>query len=188
MHARQVDNVRCRVSEKTGHGLDHWFAVLDRFGAVEKGHTAAARHLLEDHGVDGWYAQGITVSYERERGVRAVHQRLNGRFEVSVSKTMNATAKQVAKAFSDARTRAAWITDADATLATALAKGLADKKSKGFVVRPDGLGRFRYKWHDTTVQLYLTPKSKEKIAVVVTQMKLPSADSVEGSGDTGRRR
>ena len=32
--------------EKTGHGLDHWFDVLDRFGAVEKGHTAAARHLL----------------------------------------------------------------------------------------------------------------------------------------------
>jgi len=165
--------------KKTGHGLDHWFAVLDRFGAVEKGHTAAARHLHETHGVDGWYAQGITVSYERERGVRAVHQRLNGQFEVSVSKTLNATAKQVAKAFSDARTRAAWISEADATLAAALAKGLADRKSKGFVIRPDGLGRFRYKWNDTTVQLYLTPKSKEKISVVVTQMKLPSADSVE---------
>ena len=34
--------------EKTGHGLDHWFDVLDRFGAVEKGHTAAARHLYDD--------------------------------------------------------------------------------------------------------------------------------------------
>ena len=26
--------------KRTGHGLAHWFAVLDRFGAVEKGHTA----------------------------------------------------------------------------------------------------------------------------------------------------
>ncbi len=178
----------------TGHGLDHWFAVLDRFGAVEKGHTASARHLHETHGVDGWYAQGITVSYERERGVRAVNQRLNGQFEVSVSKTMNATTKQVVKAFSDARTRATWINEADAKLADALAKGVADKKSKGFVIRPDGLGRFRYKWNDTTVQLYLTPKSKEKISVVVTQMKLPSgrlgrsaATTVEDGARPARR-
>ncbi len=165
--------------KRTGHDLPHWFGVLDRFGALEKGHTALARHLHEAHGVDGWYSQGITVAYERERGVRAINQRCDGEFEVSVSKVMNATAKQVVRAFSDARTRAAWITEADATLAAALAKGLADKKSKGFVIRPDGLGRFRYKWNDTTVQLYLTPKSKEKISVVVTQMKLPSADSVE---------
>ena len=62
--------------ERTGHGLDHWFSVLDQFGAVEKGHTAAARHLYETHGVDGWYAQGITVAYERARGVRGVNQRV----------------------------------------------------------------------------------------------------------------
>jgi hypothetical protein len=41
------------VREKTGHGLDHWFEVLDRFGAVEKGHSAAARHLYDAHQVDG---------------------------------------------------------------------------------------------------------------------------------------
>lgn len=28
--------------KKTGHGHDHWFAVLDEFGAAAKGHTAAA--------------------------------------------------------------------------------------------------------------------------------------------------
>ena len=57
-----------KAREKTGHGLDHWFAVLDRFGGVEKGHSASARHLYDDHGVPGWYAQGITVAYERARG------------------------------------------------------------------------------------------------------------------------
>ncbi len=83
--------------KKTGYGPDHWFAVLDRFGAVEKGHTASARHLYKDHGVDGWYAQGITVSYERERGVRAVNQRYDGAFEVSVSKTVVAITVQHTK-------------------------------------------------------------------------------------------
>ena len=28
--------------EKTGHELAHWFAILDRFGGIEKGHTASA--------------------------------------------------------------------------------------------------------------------------------------------------
>jgi hypothetical protein len=51
--------------EKTGHSLSHWFDVLDRFSAVEKGHTAAARHLHDAHGVPGWHARGITVAYER---------------------------------------------------------------------------------------------------------------------------
>ena len=150
--------------KKTGHDLAHWFGVLDRFGAVEKGHTAAARHLYEAHGVDGWYAQGITVAYERERGVRGVNQRCDGAFEVSVSKVMNATTKQVVKAFSDARTRAKWINEADAEAGGRACEGRCRQEVEGLRGRPDGLARFRYKWDDTIVQLYMTPKSKEKIS------------------------
>jgi hypothetical protein len=77
-----------KIAANTGHGLDHWFAVLDRFGGAGKGHTAMARHLYESHAVEGWYAQGITVAYERARGVRVANQRCDGAFEVSASKTM----------------------------------------------------------------------------------------------------
>src|SRR5512145_1677942 len=44
------------VLKKTGHPVDHWFAVLDAFGAARRGHTATARHLHDDHGVENWYA------------------------------------------------------------------------------------------------------------------------------------
>ena len=167
------------VLKKTGHDLAHWFGVLDRFGAVEKGHTAAARHLYETHGVDGWYAQGITVSYERERGVRGMNQRCDGAWEVSVSKTLTASTAQLIKAFSDARKRRAWTSEADPKLAAALTNGLADKKSKGWVVRPDGLARFRYRWDDTIVQLYATAKPGGKIALTVQHTKLADAGAVE---------
>jgi len=167
------------VLKKTGHDLAHWFGVLDRFGAVEKGHTAAARHLYETHGVDGWYAQGITVSYERERGVRGVNQRSDGAWEVSVSKTITASTAQLVKAFSDARKRTEWSGEADPKLAGALAKGLADKESKGWVMRPDGLARFRYRWDDTIVQLYATAKPGGKIALTVQHTKLANAADVE---------
>ena len=165
--------------KKTGHDLAYWFAVLDRFGAVEKGHTAAARHLYDDHKVDGWYGQGIVVSYERARGVRVANQRCDGAFEVSATKTVTATSKQLVKAFKDAAERERWIGDADSKLAGALVKGLADKKSKGIVVRPDGLVRFRYKWDDTTVQFYMSPKPRGKYIVSVQHMKLADADAVD---------
>ncbi len=165
--------------KRTGHALDHWFAVLDRFGAVEKGHTAAARHLADDHKVDGWYAQGITVSYERARGVRVTNQRVDGAFEVSATKTITASSKAAAKAFTDARTRQAWLGDADPALAKALVQGLADKKSKGVVIRPDGLVRFRYKWDSTTVQFYISPKAGGKMIVSVQHTKLANAAAVD---------
>ena len=164
---------------KTGHGLDHWFAVLDTFDGVAKGHTASARHLYEDHKVPGWYAQGITVAYERARGARTLHQRMSGDYEVSVTKTVNGDTRTVARAFTDAKRRGKWLPSADAELGTALIAALKAKSSKGFVIRPDGMGRYRYKWGTTTVQFYAIPKGEGRTSVVVTQMKLADAAAVE---------
>jgi hypothetical protein len=165
--------------EKTGHGLEHWFAVLDRFGAVDKGHTAAARHLYDDHQVPGWYSQGITVAYERARGVRALNQRCDGEFEVSVSKVMTAGSAKVIKAFTDTRMRRRWMAGVDPDLAGALTSAVTAKTSKGFVVRPDGQARFRYKWDGTTVQFYLLPKPGGKTSLVVQHTRLPAPAAVE---------
>ena len=164
--------------ERTGHGFDHWFAVLDRFDAMKKGHTAAARHLYEAHGVDGWYAQGITVAYERARGVRELNQRCDGAYEVSVSKTIHGNVASIVRTLTNARQRAQ-LRVSDAGVLPALAAGLAAPKSKGFVVRPDGLGRFRYKWGDTTVQFYMVPKPGDKVSVTVSHMNLANTDAVE---------
>ena len=164
---------------RTGHGLDHWFAVLDAFGAVDQGHTAAARHLYDVHHVPGWYAQGITVAYERARGVRAVNQRRDGAYEVSVTKVVAAGTRQVVAAFSDARQRARWTKGLDPALAKALSAALKAPTSKGFVVRPDGQGRYRYGWGDTVVQFHLYPKPAGKAQVVVTHAKLPSTAALE---------
>ena len=172
--------------EKTGHGLDHWFAVLDRFGGAAKGHTALARHLYDDHGVPGWYSQGITVAYERARGVRGVNQRCDGAYEVSVSKVMATTTAGVVKALTDARQRGRWTKTVDAALVTAMAAGLRGAGSKGVIVRTDGQARFRYKWGDTIVQFYMVPKGGDKVSVVATNSKLADAAMVEARRATWR--
>ena len=166
-----------KVAENTGYGLAHWFDLLDRFGAIEKGHTASARHLRESHGVSGWYSQGITVAYERARGVRGVNQRVDGEFEVSVSKVVAADSATVAKTLSSARQRRQ-LSGVDAELLQALGAALK-KPSKGIRLRADGLGTFRYKWGKTTVQLYLVPRPGGKTSLVATSGKLGSAAMVE---------
>lgn len=165
--------------EKTGHGLDHWFAVLDRFGGPGKGHTALARHLYADHAVPGWHSQGITVAYERARGARAVNQRCDGEYEVSVSKVVNARTPDLIKALTDRRVRARWVPGVDAGLVKALSTALDSPASKGIVVRADGQGRYRYKWGDSTVQLYLLPKAGDKVSLVASNNKLLNAPMVE---------
>jgi hypothetical protein len=165
--------------EKTGHGLEYWFAVLDRFGGPEKGHTALARHLYDTHSVPGWYSQGITVAYERARGVRAPNQRCDGDYEVSVSKVVAGRTANVIEALTDRRARMRWMKGVDASLVKALSSALDSPTSSGIVVRPDGQGRFRYKWGNTTVQLYLLPKPGGKVSVVATNSKLAEITMVE---------
>ena len=58
------------VLAKTGRPSGEWFAILDVFDAATRGHTAAARHLREAHGLPGWWAQMVTVRYEWARGLR----------------------------------------------------------------------------------------------------------------------
>ncbi|HEX5720635.1 MAG TPA: DUF4287 domain-containing protein, partial [Thermoanaerobaculia bacterium] len=97
------------VLKKTGHGLDHWFGVLDAFGGTTQGHTAMAAHLYNEHGIPGWHSQGITVAYERARGLREANQACTGKFQVSVSKTVPATVAEVVEALKST----AWLQGAD---------------------------------------------------------------------------
>jgi hypothetical protein len=173
----QVSDAKAR--EKTGYGLDHWFAVLDAFGGITRGHTALARHLFVDHGVPSWYCQGITVAFERARGARAVNQRCDGEYEVSVSKVLAATPRAVALALTDTRRRKHWTSGVDADLVKGLRAGLTGPSSKGVIVRADGQGRFRYQSGETTVQGMLLPKVGGKVSLVVTESKLADAAAVE---------
>lgn len=55
---------------KTGKAWAEWFAILDAWGAPDKGHTQSARHLLDSYGVGPWWAQAVSIRYEYERGLR----------------------------------------------------------------------------------------------------------------------
>ncbi|MGI8937518.1 MAG: hypothetical protein ACR2JF_04740 [Iamia sp.] len=79
------------IREATGRGWDEWCDLIDAWPANTDGHTAIATHVREDHGIDGWWAQAVTVSYERITGLRLPHQRADGTFSADKTRTVTVT-------------------------------------------------------------------------------------------------
>jgi hypothetical protein len=97
------------VRANTGRAWDEWFALLDAWGGAERPHPEIARWLVEEHGVPGWWAQGVTVGYERARGLRAPGQRRGGLFEATASKTVAVPVGRLYEAFTEPALRERWL-------------------------------------------------------------------------------
>jgi len=96
------------VQRATGKSWDEWFALLDAWQGTKHNHTEIARHVYETYGIDGWWAQSVTVGYERARGMRALHQRPEG-FSGNVSKTFPVTVERLFAAFVEPDERECWL-------------------------------------------------------------------------------
>lgn len=96
------------VRARTGRGRDEWYALLDEWYAPGRSHTEIARWLHDAHGVEGWWAQSITVAYEQDRGLREPGQ-MNDGFTVSASKTLDVPVERLFAAFVDQRIREHWL-------------------------------------------------------------------------------
>jgi hypothetical protein len=107
------------VLENTGRTWDEWFALLDEWGATDKKHPAIARWLSAEQGVDGWWAQSVTVAYEQERGMRAPGQRPDGTYSVTASKTVAVPVEALFEAFHDESVRGRWLGESELTVRTA---------------------------------------------------------------------
>lgn len=75
---------------RTGTGKDwaEWLDVLDPWGAYERSHGEITRYVMETFGIDGWWANGVALGYDRIRGKREAGQRVDGRYSGTASKTV----------------------------------------------------------------------------------------------------
>jgi hypothetical protein len=150
------------MKEKTGCGWERWVKALDREKAYTWPHRHIATHVREKYRIPGWWAQSVTVGYERIKGLRAVGQRRDGLFEAGKSKTFSVPLAQLYEAFSDARIRRRWLPDVDLTIRTA-----AREKS------------MRITWPDrTSVVVGFTSRGAGKSQVSLVHEKLPDRAAV----------
>jgi hypothetical protein len=150
------------IRANTGRGWDEWFEVLDRWGAVERTHTEIARWVNQEHGVGGWWSQGVTVGYERARGLRALGQRRGGLFEVNASRTVAVPVERLYEAFADPALRERWL------------------PGETFEVRVAHPGRsIRANWDDGSTLLVVgfTARGESKSQVSLVHQRIPDAET-----------
>jgi hypothetical protein len=150
------------VEKKTGRDWRGWTAVLDRAGATSRPHREIARLLHDDHDLPGWWAQTVTVGYERIRGLREKGQRRGGGYDVNKSKTYPVPVAKLYAAFG-ARGRARWLG------ATGLKVKTATREKS-----------MRLTWSDDTpVDVHFWPKGARKSQVQLQHRNLPDRKTAD---------
>jgi hypothetical protein len=160
------------LRQATGHGWNEWLSVLDEWGATTRTHSETARWLMEDQGVDGWWAQSVTVGYERARGLRAKHQ-TSGGFSVGATRTVGASAERLYTAFTEPALRGQWLGDA----------AVRERTSQ-----PGRSARFDWLADGSRVIVDLAAKGPAKTTISVQHERLPDAASAEAMKTFWRER
>jgi len=151
------------IKAKTGCAWERWVRSLDHHGAEKMRHGEIAALVHSKYGIDGWWAQTVTVGYERIKGRRARGQRLDGSYEASKSRTFGVPVTALFKAWSDARTRKRWLNGADVKVRTATA--------------PKSM---RLGWSDgSIVAVWFTAKGPSRSAVALAHTKLPDRKTAD---------
>jgi hypothetical protein len=150
---------------RTGRPWGEWIAILDEWGAVERPHREIAAHLREAHGVPGWWAQQVTVGYERARGLRDVGQRRGGGYEVTATKTVNVPVERLYDAF--------LALDLPLSVRTA---------------QPNRSARFDWEDGSTRVIVDFTAKGEAKSTVALAHERLPDSEAAERTKAAWRER
>ena len=151
------------VLRGTGKTWDEWFALLDGWDAAARKHPEIARHLHDAHGIDGWWAQSVTIGYERARGMRGVHEHPDG-YAVSASKTLPVPVDRLYAAFVDEEQRGHWLDPDELRLRTR---------------QPNRSARFDVIANDTRLGATFVAKGEAKAAVQLQHERLPTADDVD---------
>lgn len=147
------------VRASTGKGWEEWRRIIDGHGITD--HAAIASRLQESHGLDGWWAQTVTVGYERIIGLRLPYQRPDGTFSATKSRTLSCDPDELRSMLLDSDDRAVLLGDLETELRSS-------PQSKSIRIRLD----------EGTVLFTLDPVSDGRTKATVTHERLARFDDV----------
>lgn len=151
------------IRERTGRGWEEWFDLLDDGGAAELRGGELRSRVAEEHGLDGWNAAAVAVTYARARGLLAVGEGPDG-FTVTASKTVSAPVEQLYDAFVDEAERRRWLPGVQLRERTA--------------TRPRS-ARFDWAGGDSRVVVSFVAKGDDRSTVSLAHERLPGAEEAE---------
>src|SRR5688572_17167289 len=145
-----------KIATKTGRTWQEWAHVLDEDNAAALPHREIAALVHGKHRVGDWWAQTVTVGYERIKGLREIGQRRSGSYEAAKSRTFGVPVSTLFEAWADGTARRKWLGGVDAVVRTATA--------------PKSM---RLRWPDgTIIAVNFTAKGRNKSSVALAHTKL----------------
>jgi len=186
------------LQQATGRSKSEWYEIIEEAGKAEASHKEIADYLHEAQGVSFWWAQEITVEYEKHIGRRVLGQTQDGSFQIGVSRTMAASAARVWDLLLSAAGIGLITSDPAVDLPAPPAEpGLKSSKALESLESLEGQSasgirvatttfepgshvrmrwqRSRWRAH-SILQIRVTPKSETKTTLSFHQEKLPSRD------------
>ena len=152
-----------KIAAKTGRTWKEWVRLLDADNAATMPHREIAAMLHAKHNVGDWWAQTVTVGYERIKGLRDRGQRRGGGYEAGKSRTFGVSVKTLFDAWADEAKRRRWLGRNDVKVRTATS--------------PKGI---RLQWPDGTVVIVLfAAKGPAKSTAAVVHTKLPDKSALQ---------
>lgn len=160
------------VKAKTGHTWKEWTRLLDDVDAVAMSHPEIARYVVDNFDIGSWWAQSVTVGYERIRGLREVGQRrTTGEYEANKSKTFPVPIASLFEAFIDEANRHEWM------------------RAQPEITTVRQNRSLRMIWEDgTAVDAWFTSKGDAKSSVQIQHRKLKSAAELQARKDFWQER
>jgi len=149
------------IRERTGRGWDEWRELIDSWPGHTEGHAAIAVWLQKQHQVDGWWAQSITVGWERITGRRQPGQMADGTFTANKSATVTIDPEALRDMLVDDAGR-------EALFPHLTAEPRSRPTSKNVKLRLE----------DGVAEIAITPKADGRSTVTIAHTKLASPDHV----------
>ena len=149
------------VMKATGKDWGSWFALLNKARAKNMGHTEIAHFLSTKYIKNGWWAQMVTVEYERLLGKRKVNENSDG-FLVAVHKTVSMPIEKLEKLWQKM-----------------LMSPIVQKRKLMDLQSKTKRNMIRYKADVGGVVVSFDERGRDKSRIMVESIKLPSKSAVE---------
>lgn len=156
------------IQRETGRSWNEWVSAIDAGPGRGAGHTAIATWVRDDQQIDAWWAQGVTVGYERITGLRLPGQMPDGTFTISRSRTLDLDLEAFRAALWDESDRAELFPGFTVT-----ARSRPGTKAPRFALADGEDGRAL-----GVLQVSMDPV-KDRTRIVMTHEKLPSLEAGE---------
>ncbi len=150
------------VRDHTGRGWDEWCDLIDSGPGRSAGHTAIAAWVQDEHRVGAWWAQAVTIGYERITGLRLPGQMADGTFTATRSRTMKLDADAVREMLLSETDRQDLFPEHDTVL-----------RSR------ESAKRVRIAMGGGVAEFSIDPRDDGKVKITVAHVSLPDVESME---------